>query len=151
MPSVDYIWDKSKINIIAKDNENIEFKNIEHFFKIINVNGLSTGILRKIFDKGFNTIKLILKITKKDLLEISGFKNKLSEKIYNSINKRINELEYITVMYASNTMGRGIGIKKIELIVNTFPNIIYNSYVPTIEELINIKGIEKKNSKFIYI
>lgn len=47
-------------------------------------------------------------------------------------------------MYASNTMGRGIGIKKIELIVNTFPNIIYNSYVPTIEELINIKGIEKK-------
>jgi DNA ligase (NAD+) len=143
MPIIDYIWDNSKINIISQDDNNIDFKNIDHFFKQIKIYGLSTGILKKMYDNGFRTIKSILQITKKDLLEIPGFKNKLSEKIYHEINIRINNLDYITVMYASNTLGRGMGIKTIKLIVDNFPNIVYNNYIPIMEELIEIKFIEK--------
>ena len=46
-------------------------------------------------------------------------------------------------MEASNALGRGLGGKKLELITEAFPNILTNRYVPTIPELVNIKGVEK--------
>jgi NAD-dependent DNA ligase len=46
-------------------------------------------------------------------------------------------------MSASNTLGRGFGSKKIELIVMTIPSILKNRHIPSMAELLVIKGVEK--------
>ena len=47
-------------------------------------------------------------------------------------------------------MGRGFGSRKIKLITDVYPKIITNDYIPTIKELVEIKGIENKTAeKFI--
>jgi NAD-dependent DNA ligase len=39
-------------------------------------------------------------------------------------------------------MGRGLGSKKIEIIINAYPDILKTRYIPTIIELVKLKGVE---------
>ena len=62
----------------------------------------------------------------------------------------MENLDCITLMSASNKLGRGFASKKIKLIVNEYPDIVNKNMKPTVEDLIKIKGIEKKTAeKFV--
>ena len=148
MPDVKYVWSKTGVDIMLskeeqKDSDELKFKNLEYFFDKIDVKGLSSGNLKKIYDSGKKTVKDILNITVADLLKVDGFKSKMAEKIALAIKERKTTLDCITVMSASNTLGRGFGSKRIELIVMTIPSILKKRYIPTIAELLVIKGVEK--------
>jgi NAD-dependent DNA ligase len=148
MPDVKYVWSKTGVDIMLskeeqKDSDELKFKNLEYFFDKIDVKGLSSGNLKKIYDSGKKTVKDILNITVADLLKVDGFKSKMAEKIALAIKERKTTLDCITVMSASNTLGRGFGSKRIELIVMTIPSILKNRHIPTIAELLVIKGVEK--------
>lgn len=145
MPEVDYEWSKSGVDIIlsAKDSSNeLKLKNIEYFFDKIDIKGVSKATVKKIYDAGFKTIKAILNINKQELLSIPGFKEKTANNILEGLHERIKTLKCNEVMDASNIMGRGIGAKKIELITKAFPAIQEKRYIPTLHELIGIKGVE---------
>ena len=148
MPTMDYIWSKTGVDIMItnenkKDNEELRFKNFENFFKKIDIVGLGPGNMKKMFDAGFNTAKKVFDASVSDLLTIDGFKDKLAIKIHEALHERLKTLDCLTIMDASNVMGRGLGSKKLDLILKEFPAILNNRYVPTITELINLKGIEK--------
>jgi NAD-dependent DNA ligase len=151
MPDVDYIWSSSGVDIIQADMENDEvvFKNLEYFFKKIEFVGLGAGNLRKIFDAGYKTVYDILNISKQQLALIDTFKDKMATKIYDSIQQKKANIDCITMMDASNMLGRGIGSKKLALIVEKIPTIITRNYVPTKQELLAIKGIEDKTATTI--
>ena len=78
-----------------------------------------------------------------DLLTVDGFKEKSATKIYEALQARKKTLDCLTMMDASNTMGRGLGGKKLELIIQAFPKILETRYVPTVTELTKLKGVEK--------
>jgi len=148
MPDVKYEWSKTGVDIMLtkedqKDSDELRFKNLEYFFDKIDVKGLSSGNLKKIYDSGKKTVKEILNITVSDLLKVDGFKIKMAEKIALAIKERIPTLDCVTVMHASNTLGRGFGSKKIELIVTTIPSVLKTRRIPSSAELLAIKGIEK--------
>lgn len=156
MPSMPYEWNKTNIDIMVKtkDTDNIgeeilevRFKNIEYFIKKMKVDGVSTGILRKMFDKGLNTLRKVIYVSKKDIDGIPGFKDKTVANIIGAFEKlraSFIDVNCMQIMEASNIFGRGIGYKKIELILTgSKDDIIYTKRVPTIEELVGIKGIEK--------
>jgi DNA ligase (NAD+) len=158
MPDTPFIWSKTGVDILldqssmtAEDNSTLQLKNLEYFFDKVNVPGLSGGIIKRIYDKGFNSLRKILSITKEDLLTIDGFQNKMAEKIASAIHtKFVNKGENIDVfllMDASNILGRGIGSRKIKLICDNVPDIIRKQYIPNIVQLTNIKGIEEKTAK----
>lgn len=148
MPEVTYVWSKSGVDIILsdankKDNDEFKFKNFENFFKKIEIAGLGPGNLKKIFDTGFDTPKKLIEASAKDLLSVDGFKSTTANKIHAAIAERINTLDCLTIMEASNTLGRGLGAKKLDIIVKEFPDILSKRYVPSILELVSLKGIEK--------
>lgn len=158
MPDTPFIWSKTGVDILldqssmtAEDNSTLQLKNLEYFFDKVDVPGLSGGIIKRIYDKGFNFLRKILSITKEDLLTIDGFQNKMAEKIASAIHtKFVNKGENIDVfllMDASNILGRGIGSRKIKLICDNVPDIIRKQYIPNIVQLTNIKGIEEKTAK----
>lgn len=158
MPEVDYIWSKTKVDIMINknalsdiDNDELQFKNIEYFFDKVDVHGLSGGIIKRIFDKGFKTIGSIVSITKEQLLSVEGFKDKMATKIHTAINDKFSDkganIDLFLLMDASNILGRGIGSKKIKLICDVLPDIVTKRYVPTIQQLVAIKGIESKTAE----
>jgi DNA ligase (NAD+) len=158
MPEVDYVWSKTKVDIMVDKsaltdtgNDELQFKNIEYFFDKVDVPGLSGGIIKRIFDKGFKTIGSIVSITKEQLLSVEGFKDKLATKVHTAINDKFANkganIDLFLLMDASNILGRGIGSKKIKLICDVLPDIVTKRYVPTVQELVTIKGVESKTAE----
>ena len=150
MPTTPYTWTKTNVDIMVKnndDNQEVRFKNIEYFFKKIDVKGVAGGCLRKLFDNGFDTIGKIFDISISDILKIPGFKEKSASNIVDAIKNVKLSIDCITLMDASNIFGRGIGSKKIELILHTYNDIIDLRKVPTLQDLIKIKGIEKTTAE----
>jgi len=152
MPDISYEWSSSSVDIVMskesqENSEDVVFKNIEYFFNKLDVKGLSTGNLKKIFNAGHKVVKDILDISVDDLKKIDGFKDKMAQKIYDAMQEAKKDISCVLLMDASNTLGRGMGAKKIELVLDAFPKIVSERYVPTVSEMITLKGIEKKTAE----
>lgn len=151
MPEVEYYWNESMVNILISDKENTELylKKIVTFFQVLEFENMSYGIIKKLFDNGFDSIKKILLITKQELILIDGFKATLTNKIYNNIHKIIdNPIKLSNLMAASLCFGHGFGIKKFNSILDIYPNIL--DIKVNIEMLNQIEGFSDKTSnKFV--
>ncbi len=150
MPDTKYLWTDSGVNIIIeKENndydEEIKEKQLKYFFEKVDFKYISEGNISKLYKNGFKSVKEVLTINKLDIQTI--FKEKMGEKLYNSIQEGKLKLNILLIMEASNTLGRGLAEKKLKLITENIPKILTNKYIPTIDELIKIKGIETKTAE----
>jgi len=152
MPSVPYIWNKSKIDILLdtdKKNREQDIKSFTYFMKSLKLKGISEGIITKLYDNSYDTLFKIINITKEELLNIEGFKEKSAINLINILseikNKSCND-----IMIASNILGRNLGEKKIKLIINKFPYICHNkekAFKLTIDDIKTINGMGDISSK----
>jgi DNA ligase (NAD+) len=149
MPDCKYEWDKTHTQVFAIDltssqSRDHDIKLFEHFFKKLEIKGVSKGILTKIYDQGFTKLKDVIHITINDLLTVPTIKQKSAQKIYDAIYLRMQDISCLDLMVASNVFQRGFGSRKLELILDNLPNIENDDkYVPTMTEMTGIKGIGK--------
>ena len=152
MPEIDYYWNESMVNILISDKENSELylKKIVTFFQVLGFENMSYGIIKKLFDNNFDTIKKILLISKEELISIKGFKITLTNKIHKNIHKIIeNPIKLSILMSASLCFGHGFGNKKFETLLDKYPNILEHDYI-NIEMLNQLDGFSDKTStKFV--
>lgn len=154
MPDNKYVWTDTKVDIMLDmQNEDksvqdaVDQKNLEHFFDKLDFKGISSGTIAKLYAAGYKTPKSILQITKSQLEKVDGFQSKLAEKVHTSIHVGKQDMQCLKVMEASNTLGRGFGAKKLQLIVESIPTIMTKKYVPSVTELVAVKGVEKKTAE----
>ena len=57
-----------------------------------------------------------------DFENVEGFKEKLSNKIYDSIHDKVKKASLLQIAAASNKLGRGIGERKLKPILEKYPN-----------------------------
>ena len=150
MPSIPYVWNDTHIDIMVQnveDDMDVLAKRVETFFTGLKVEGLSTGNLKKIHNIGFVTIGDILKMKPSDFKK-AGFVN-TSEKMYNNVHEKVDNASLVDIMALSSTFGRGLGKKKIQPIMDTYPDILYSkeSNEKKIDMLQQINGIGKENAK----
>lgn len=152
MPLEDYHWNETNVDVIINnidDNDDVKEKLITLFFSTLKVDGLSTGNVKRIINAGYKSIPSILKMTKKDFENVEGFKEKMINKVYNSIQENIAKATLLDIMVASNILGRGLGARKMKPILEQYPNILISneSNDQKIEMLKLINGIGIENSK----
>jgi NAD-dependent DNA ligase len=154
-PSEPYVWNESHVEIMLinkEEDERVIEKNIETFFKTLEVDGLGPGLINRIVEAGYNSVASILAMTENDFLKIEGFKKKLAEKIYNNIHKQIEKASLSELMAGSNVFGRGFGEKKFTLILAEIPNILTSTENESekIKLLNKVSGLAQKTSeKFV--
>jgi DNA ligase (NAD+) len=152
MPDIPYKWNKTHIDIIAEledKNRDVDIKNFIFFMKSLKIKGVSEGILTKLYDNGFDTLKKIINITKEEVLEIDGFKDKSASNLIEAL-EEIKKKNCNEIMIASNIIGRGLGGKKLELILKTYPDICQNKNKGLeikIEDLMKINGMGELTSQ----
>jgi NAD-dependent DNA ligase len=145
-PSVPYTLDANGVHAIASDKtDNAKIKRIMHFFNVLGVEGMKSGVVTKLFDYGYDTIQKILRITVEDLLEIEGFQQRSADKLYSNIQTVYANATFARLGYASNVFGKLIGESKLQLVIDSMPNIITlsskMSRVRLEERIGEIKGI----------
>lgn len=128
MPTCNYVWNKTKVNIILEnpeENKELQHKTILTFFRTIGVENLSTGIIKRLIDNNFDSIKKIIEMTKLDFLGMDGIQEKMANKLYNNIHKVVdNTIEASWIMSASLKFGHGFGIKRFDAILQKYPDIL---------------------------
>ena len=151
MPTESYHWTESEVDIILNninDNMVVQQKNITDFFTTLKVDGLSTGNVNRLMKAGFNTIAKIIYMKKEDFKTVEGFGEKMVDKIYDGIHLKLEEASLVKIMSASNMLGRGLGERKINLIMSRYPNVLtsVSSKDEKHARLIEIDGIGKENA-----
>ena len=152
MPSVPFKWNDTHVDVMLENidsDETVREKNITGFFRTIGVEGLSGGNVSRIVSSGYDTIPKILKMSVDDFLKVDGFKMKTATKLYNGIKEKLETASIVMLMSGSNLFGRGFSEKKIELIMEAYPDVLTNS--ESIEEKISkvsaIKGMANKTAE----
>jgi NAD-dependent DNA ligase len=146
MPLIKWSWSDNKIDIYCcKGNTDILLRNIQYFFKTINAKGLGPKVIEKLYNNGFNTIEKIISIKKDDIV-IEGFKEKSIDNMINNIKKALTDIPLSLLMSASNKFGAGMGVKRLESILEKYPNIMEtkNNIVDMVRK---IDGFEEKTAK----
>ena len=161
MPGIegeDYKWNETHVDIMMLNkkgdkNRDFDIKNLIYFMKTASIENMGPGNISKIYDAGFDNIKKILNITKNDLLQINGFKEKTAENIINALSV-LKDIDCLILMDASNIMGRGFSYKKLKLITDSFPSILLHdkknresTLKLTVEDLLKVDGIAETSAK----
>jgi len=149
MPAESYKWNETHVDVLlenAEDNATVQEKNLTAFFSHLEVDGLKAGNIKKLMAAGYDTIPKILAMTKEDFAKV-GYKT-LADKYVENIREKVASAGVVDLMVASGTMGRGLGAKKIEPILEAHPDILVSKEGPAIKiaKVKSVKGIENKTA-----
>lgn len=138
-------WDKNHTHIVNFDiDEGMEIKQIINFFSVMDVKYLGEKTIEKLYDAGFDTLSKLFSAKKKDFLEIDTFKDKSSQRIYDAIKQSITDVSLVDIMSASGCFGVGLGKRKLEPILDKYPNIMEmyenTDYDDLVQIIKDIKG-----------
>jgi DNA ligase (NAD+) len=153
MPSSgSYEWNESNVDIVLVNPDSdlvVREKVVAGFFKQLEVEGLGEGNVARLMEVGFDTISKILHMSVADFLKVEGFKTTLATKIHSGIQERISFASLNTLMAASNLFGRGLSIKKIDLIMDSCPRILTSlaGRADKMKQLLSVKGIAEKTAE----
>ena len=152
MPSVPYKWNDTHVDVMLEDllsDETVKEKNITGFFKGIGVEGLSSGNITRIIKAGYDTVPKILKMSVDELKNVEGFQIKTATKIHDGIKEKIAAASLVTLMSATNIFSRGFSEKKIELIMEAYPDVFSStvSDAEKIKKIAEIKGMAVKTAE----
>ena len=134
--------------IDISDDFEVNLKHLVHFFKNLKVKNVDQGILNNLCQQGYKTVPQILKLSVSDLQQIDGFQQKLAAKIISNIQTGLKNATLVDYMVGSNAFGRGLGEKKLLLILNQYPDIlISNSSKKQLKQQIeSVDGFSQKLS-----
>lgn len=152
LPDELYSWTDTNIDIVLEDtgsNATVLRKNITLFFTTLSVKGLSDGNVKRIMESGHMSVPAILKMSVSDFLNVDGFKIKMAENLYSSIQEKISSATISEFMTASNIFGRGFGKKKLDMIIKSIPNIFSKPSTPSamVDQLTSVNGIAIKSAQ----
>lgn len=148
-------WNNTKIDIILEEkesNRDVNIRRIHHFITTLDIPFINTGIITKLYDSGFTTIKDIMNISVKDLLMVDGIKETSAKKYHKAIHSIIdNPIKIEVLMTASNSFGKGFGVKKIKPLTNKYssPSIVelYVAGKLTKDMILEVEGYSVKSAE----
>ena len=147
---INYVWNENHVEIMISaedaDDEILDawdLKRLVYFFVTLETDGVSEGVVSRLFEAGYDSVKKIINLKVEDLLEIEGFKQRSSQKVVLSIADALAKASTLKIMKASNMFEGGIGEKKLKLIADVYPDILDKKkrFVPKLEKLLEIPGI----------
>lgn len=151
MPAMPFKWTDSGYDILVTNSngrDDIAIRQLEFFFSKVKVKGVSSGLIKKLYEAGFDDVGKILTMTKAQLLNVDGFKDKLATNVIEGIHEAMKGVDEVVLMQASNTFGRGVGSRKLAVIVKAFPKVLEDDkYYPDKAELVKLSGIEQKTAQ----
>lgn len=122
-----YEWNESGVDFMITnkaDDETVREKNITAFFKSLGVEGIGSGIVKRIIEANYDTVIKIIGMSVDDFLKIDGFKATLSNKIHKGIKGKLEACTLPELMHATNIFGRGFGERKFKTILEEYPDIL---------------------------
>ena len=151
MPDFPYKWNETNVDIVVDEEKNKNksvireqrISELTYFVTHMNIKFLNEQTVSKLYDEGYDTIEKILVLTTDNLMKLENFKETMSEKIFESIQKSIKEVDILTLAHASNIFGHNFGSRRLKKIFEIYPKVLVWIKNKTKEQIkTSIKEIE---------
>lgn len=150
-PDVEFVWDENKVNIMltnTDNNQNVQIKRLLHFFTALGVERFKEGTVAKFYKSGFKTITSICTAAQTEFEKVDAVGKRMAEIIFTEVHKVIDHpLALNKLMFASFTFDRGLGSKRLQMVIDAYPSKIYKMKCPTMEEMLKVEGFSQITSK----
>ena len=150
MPQENYVWATAsgvdiKLNKLSRDNkQSIIIKQLAYTMKTLKVEYFGEKLIeRLVIDGKCNSLIDIINIDENKLKEHIG--DNMGIKIYNNLINSLGSTDLPTLMVASNCFDKGIGIKRIKLVLQNIPDIMTHKFRDTqlYDIIININSFSE--------
>ena len=124
MPSVEYKWNETNVDLIATGSKSDEqiIKELTFFAEKMDIMNLSEGIITNFVENDIDDIFKIINVSKNTLAELPSFKDKMVNKIHENIQTAMEKASLIQFMNATNIFGHNFGHKRLEKIFVKYGN-----------------------------
>ena len=124
LPDIEYKWNDTKVDFISIGNKSDEqiIKELTFFSDKMDIANLSEGLITNFVENNIDDIFKIINVTKKELSELDGFKEKLVNKIYDNIQTAMENATLVQFMNATNIFGHNFGHKRLEKVFIKYGN-----------------------------
>ena len=140
-----FTWDKNKVHIVSSEmNDTQQIKLILRFFKKLKINNCKEGLLKKLYSCGYTSYLSIMTTTPELLASCDGIGIKTATSLLNEINIKYNSASLSEYMNASSCFGKGFSDKKLQKIVDNFPDLLEKKM--TVSELEKLPGFSTKTA-----
>ncbi len=141
MPNVPNIdWNENGVELMTlTETDEQRFKQAVSFLEILEIENVGEGVVRQLWDAGFNTIKSILEVTPDKLFKLDGFGKRKASIVCNAIHSKINNVQLSKLQHATGFF-KGLGSKKL-LLLEQFET------KPTIDQILTIEGFAETSAK----
>jgi DNA ligase (NAD+) len=139
---------KEKYGLKSKLYCEILIKQYTHFFNTIDVDGVSEGLIVRLFNAGKTSLDSLLSMSVEDILsqDVEGVKERSATKIVAAIQNALEKIKsggingFIILMTASGCFGAGFGNRRLKALLKAIPDLVKKDYIPKIEEIVAIEG-----------
>ena len=124
-PITAYYWNETNVDILSTNLTKSQTLNkILYFFKTMDVKHIGSKTVSILIDLGYDTVYKVLLISKAQLLEIEGFRERKTSRFLDTIKElKTKPIHLGLLMTASNCFPRGVAGKKIDIILQNYPGI----------------------------
>jgi NAD-dependent DNA ligase len=141
MPNVPNIdWNENGVELMTlTETDEQRFKQTVSFFEILEVDNVGEGVVKQLWDAGFDSVKAILELTPDKLSKLEGFGKRKAMIVYNSIQSKIKDVQLSKLQHATGFF-KGLGGKKLALLEHFETK-------PTLDEVISIEGFAQTSAE----
>ncbi len=147
-----WTWNSTGVDIeLLEENSDVKMAKMYEFFKQICAKYWGESVIHNLYQSGFTCISDILESSEKDLLEkakkgeIQGIAETGMIRLINSLNSALQNVTLAQIMSASCVFGFGFAVKKCELILEAYPDVLTRNI--TLQDLTNVKGFADKTAE----
>ena len=127
LPKNKYEWNESGVDIFLvgkEESDVVKVKSITSFFRTVGVEDFSTGLVKKLYEAGLDSILKIVKAGPSRLEKIPGVRTRTATKITEGIKKRLGEVQLHRLMFASGEFGKDLGSRRLKFVLDKYPKIL---------------------------
>jgi len=141
MPNVPNIdWNENGVELVTlTETEEQRIKQAISFLEILEVERVGDGVVRQLWDAGFDSIKSILEVTPDKLYKLEGFGKRKAAIVTNAIQDKIKGVQLSKYQHATGFF-KGLGSKKLALLEHFETK-------PTIDQVMSIEGFAETSAK----
>ena len=137
---VEIDWNEACIELITlTETDDQKLKKIVAFFEILESDNVSEGVISKLWDAGYKSIKDILNLKKVDLEKIDRFGKRKAQIVFDSVQKSVSNVQLSKLQHATGIF-KGLGSKKLVLLEGFTTK-------PTIDQVMSIEGFAEVSAK----
>jgi DNA ligase (NAD+) len=152
LPQCRYTWNETRIDIYKQDSEKSDcIPLLVHFFVSMDIKEINEGVVTKLVNAGFNSVKKIVNLSIDDLLKVQTIKQKMADRIYNNIHSVLGSDSGVSLgklLVASGVFQKGFGTRRADDLVNCLNQKLFSSGLLlnteiSADDIVQIKGFSK--------